>query len=376
MGKDLKGKELGEGIYQQKDGTYSARYTDFVGKRITKRFKNVKEAKQWIINCKSNNNLDVSVNNGMKLSDWYQIYFSTYLDGKRKEGTLQIKDYYWRKIETQFGDRRIQAIENKDVQKYFNQLHEEIAENTVRQMYSFFNDLMRKAKANKIINHNPCEGIDIRFVKTLEEENPDSEDKIRVVEDEEFDLIISSTVSDTYKAIYTVAIGTGMRVSELVGLRWENIDFENSIIHVREQLIWRQRIKVWERTTPKTKTAMRDIPMNKDVKEALLEMNEIKDSIPASNNDLFNELVFKTKVGKIVDPRDLNKRLSFITNALNMHHVSMHDFRHTFATRCVEKGVKPKSLQKLMGHSSLITTLNIYYHASLENDEELQKLLG
>lgn len=166
-----------------------------------------------------------------------------------------------------------------------------------------------------------------------------------------------------------LSLNTGMRIGEICALKWEDIDLENRIIHVRHTLS-----RVCEenslksrliRSTPKTESSRRDIPVSLFLYEKLLAVKE----------DSHSEYVTSEKEDCFLNPRTLEYHLTKKLSDLNLQHVNFHALRHTFASRCIEAGVDPKTLSELLGHSNVSTTLQIYTHISLEQKRmQLEKI--
>ena len=183
--------------------------------------------------------------------------------------------------------------------------------------------------------------------------------------------------------MFTVLIGTGLRVGEAVGLRWCDIDLDQGIIDVNHTLVYyRHAVNgcYCNIHTPKTVNGTRQIPMLSFVKEAFLEerQRQCNEGIPcATTIDGYTDFIFLNRNGQPQHQGTLNKALRRIARDCNQEqmarnktlllpHFSCHSLRHTFTTRMCEAGVNIKVIQDTLGHADVSTTLNIYADATKE----------
>jgi len=163
-----------------------------------------------------------------------------------------------------------------------------------------------------------------------------------------------------YYPIFLVLFHYGLRKSESLGLRWQDVDFESNELHIRFQ---RLHFNNERHLLPlKTKVSIRDLPMSQQVREVLLEQKASYDI--AGHKDDF---VFRNKIDNPVDPTSLGVVFRFLQRSLNMPYITLHEIRHTVATMLKDQGVSPRDAQTLLGHSCISTTLSIYTHTSKEN---------
>lgn len=152
---------------------------------------------------------------------------------------------------------------------------------------------------------------------------------------------------------------TGIRIEELCALKWENIDLENNYITIRNTV---SRVKNLDGNSnkrtkliienAKTVHSIRKIPITNVLKEILNEMKTDNNNYILSNTD------------KFIDPRNYENQYKKIFNIVGIKVYNFHTLRHTFATRCIELGVDPKTLQEILGHSDIKITLSLYVHPS------------
>jgi integrase len=153
---------------------------------------------------------------------------------------------------------------------------------------------------------------------------------------------------------------TGIRIGELCGLMWSDIDFERKLLCIN-RTIQRIRSNGENKTevtflTPKSKTSTREIPLPDFLLELLFKHR------PLTNG----EYVLNYK-NKPIEPRTLQYRFKKILQTADVKNVGFHITRHTFATRALENGCDVKSLSEILGHGSATVTMNKYAHSSTEH---------
>ncbi len=214
------------------------------------------------------------------------------------------------------------------------------------------------------------------------------------------DLFISylkkSVQYEHWYPIFTIMAYTGMRVSEITGLRWCDIDMKKGMIDINHTLIYykhRQNGCYYNVHTPKTKFGIRTIPMLSVVKEAFEKEKEFQESAEISCQvtiDGYTDFIFVNRFGNVHNQGTLNRAIKRIIrdcnqeildnegankNVLLLPNFSCHSLRHTFATRMCEAGVNLKAMQDILGHADYTTTMNIYTDATQElKESEISEL--
>lgn len=163
-----------------------------------------------------------------------------------------------------------------------------------------------------------------------------------------------------------LSLYTGLRVGEVCGLMWEDIDFEKSILTVRRTV---QRIRTDKHKTriiadsPKSRTSRRVIPIPRFLMKLLRESRSNDNHYVLSNSEI------------VIEPRTLQRRFKSILKKADLPSVSYHSLRHAFATNCLQAGFDVKTLSEILGHASVETTLNRYVHTSMERKIACMALL-
>lgn len=211
----------------------------------------------------------------------------------------------------------------------------------------------------------------------------DSKQREALTEDEEERLLEFAETDKTYSQYYDVIVvllNTGLRISELCGLTVSDLDFTNKLINVDHQLLHSKEHGFYI-DTPKTKSGIRQIPMNKKAYDALQRVVKQCKDMQTDTIDGYSGFLFHTQEGNPVMSqyystvfRNLVKKYNK-TNEDELPYFSPHVLRHTFCTRLANRNMNPKNLQYIMGHSSIEITLNLYAHVTIDGIQaEMERL--
>ena len=396
MGKDLKGKELGVGIGQRKDGRYEARAV-INGYKIALYNTNLSELKREfdrekdkaerrnVVTC-----VDVTV------SEWFEAWFEQY-----KKPTLKPTGVttYKRKFVNTYGDI-LGFVKLKELNQFMIQsatadlINKGYKFKSIKDALSVLKLMLEAAVGNRVINSNPALGIIVPTYAETKEER-------RVLSKEEQKIFLDKIESSFYKELYHFMLSTGVRVGEMGALQWRDIDFENEFIIINHSLTchYVNGKKTLIITTPKTKNSFRKIPFFGETKQILLAQKEKQNNLKKQLKDRWRQseelgdvdLVFTSSMGSPVtryvlehDMRQVSKDISNLEmyNAMRegrpavaFEYVHPHALRHTFATRCFEKGMSVEVVQKIMGHANINMTMS-YTHVLEDVLQDEAKKVG
>nr|DAE30083.1 MAG TPA: Integrase [virus sp. ctQmo6] len=367
MGKSLKGKELGEGISQRKDGYYVGRYTDRTGKRRQKLFRSVRECQKWVADGKYNDeHSDIEQPENMTVDAWYEIW----IDMKRrtvKQGTVFNYSFNYKKhIKPKIGEKEIKKVNPLICQKVLNDMSDSGMKNgTENIVKAIMSNMFEYAVQNDIIPKNPCK-------KAVKVSGKNQCERLPMSLTEQ-KMFINLITGGKYEYIFRFVLQTGLRVGEVLALRWSDIDFENNILTVCRSLNEDKSKKEWIFEKTKSKAGERSIPLTKEASRILRLVKKKQKGYAV--NIVYGDLVFRDPEGEFITRYRLSSRLNYICKLNGMRAISMHILRHTFATRCIEAGMNPKALQSIMGHEKISTTLDLYVKANDEYKiEEVSKV--
>lgn len=194
---------------------------------------------------------------------------------------------------------------------------------------------------------------------------------------------------DDYTIVFYIAIYTGMRISEILALKREDLDFENKKIYVRKTLSHVDKGRILLEKTTKTYAGMRDVPILNVLYDKLIEykIDKKKGFLFLKNGSFIHATNFNARFQKLCKNADIRvyKKRSSIKSGrkikkvyefdMTKSRVNTHMLRHTFATRCIENGVSPVVLQKILGHKDIQVTLNTYTDVFNEfKEKEIEKI--
>lgn len=384
MGKDLKGKELGKGIRQLRNGRFEARYVDRFGKRRSLYGDNLVDVRQQLKVAVAEDALKLNNAKKVLLDDWYQMWMNTYkfpvirLNTKRHYETIyqkHISPYIGRMYLNELKQIHIKDLENS----LNNQGYQWETQNKVRILLI---DMLDRAIENDLIQKNPARGV------RIPKKNPQIPFALTVEQQEDF---FQCSMGTFYDNLFRTMVSSGLRAGEVCALEKNDLDFDKKIIHVSKTLLYQKldgdAQKEFHIEHPKTVSSKRDVPMNDYCEQALKKQLILKTII--SNRNIkqtdFPNLLFVTKYNTPINSVVLNDAIARIINEVNLQKdeseqlpkFSSHAFRHTFATRCFESGIKPKVISKYLGHATIQTTMDLYVHADEQCQAlEMQKLKG
>lgn len=370
MGKDLKGKELGVGISQQSDKLYVARFTDKFGIRKTKRFKKLQECRQWIADASYiSKHSDIENASDILVDTWYEYWIGIKKQTVRPNTVRNYSERYERNIKGIIGKKLLSEVKPIHCQKIFSDMAEQgYKTTTIYQTRITLYNMLEFAKENDVILSNPCK----KSVKS--DMGKPSEKKVALTIDEQRKFLMAAA-GQSYENQYKFILQTGLRTGELVGLKWDDIDFGKRTVTISRTMEYRYKVGEWRVGPPKSKSGYRTIPLTDEAIRILKDQKEKNSKIKVINIE-WRDQVFLSRKGEPVKNSTYDTALFKICDKAEIRKFSMHILRHTFATRCIEAGMIPKTLQKILGHSNIGITMNLYVDATEEEKTKEMDLVA
>lgn len=392
IGKDLKGRSLGVGLSQRKDGRYEARAM-INGFKICIYNMNLSQLKkEFELEKAKVLRKEKNIRPNLTLKEWFEEWFSTY---KAKSLKSEVsKKAYHRKVSNTYiaaiGDKKIENISHMNMQDTTNELLSKFKARTLREALGVLRECLDIAVMNQIIKSNPCINIAIK------DENEAVQER-RVLSSREMKMFLDEIEHEYYNEAYQILLLTGMRIGEFSGLQWQDINWQNKTIRIQRSLSigYVDGKKMEYLTTPKTSNSYRTIPFFGNVGELFKDWKVKQGQYKAKLGSRWRlrpelgDLVFTTTLGSPVTRYALSHNIEKVLKNINekeeynaaiegrapekMEHIYPHAFRHTFATRCFEKKLDPVFIQRIMGHTSYATTLKYTHLLETKLNEEVAK---
>lgn len=405
--KDAKGRNLRDGEDQMPDGRYRYRYIDRNGKRRavyswclvatdkapagTRPGACLREKEQDIEND-NRDGIDGRIAAKITLNDIFGLYMSG--KDELKQSTRTNYNYMYKKyVFGGIGQRKIDSIKYSDVKTFYNSLIREkgFKPNSMEIINTILHPVFTLAVRDGYIRANPTDGV-MQEIKKGHNWEKSKRHALTIEEQELYiNYIADSDIYCHWLPLFTVFLGTGCRVGEVIGLRWKDCNFADNTISINHNLIYRQQDNgscEMHITTPKTAAGCRVVPMLKEVRKALMQekRKQMQEGRSKAEIDGYTDFVFVNRYGYVHNPQTINRAIERIRIAANaeeaaraekehrkpivIRHFSAHNLRHTFCTRFCENETNIKVIQEIMGHSDISTTMNIYAEATENKKKE------
>ena len=254
---------------------------------------------------------------------------------------------------------------NKEIS--LNNLNEFIA--SIKEKYSYSTTKLIKSLINRSLNFAFENGlIEEKIIITLHLKNQQIR-KVQALEKQEQARLEKFILENEKRYHYGILLSlyTGLRLGEVLALKWQNLDIKNKLIYIDKSVgsISQNHKTLTIESSPKTQSSIREIPISKKLLDLLKVLRQYNstDYVIVSHNE------------KQIQSRAYQKSFENLLKKLNIKHYGFHSLRHTFATRLLENGVDIKSISELLGHSSPTITLNRYVHTNLQNKRKAMEIL-
>lgn len=399
--KDSKGRILRDNEFQKADGRYEYRYYNVNNE--------LKSVYSWKLTeadsvpagkraCKSLRELEKQLTKDVQdglltqqhvtLNERWDDYILNKPELKQSTRT-NYRYMYDKYVRNDIGGMSVTAIKYSTMKKFFNKLIHDVGfkPNSVEIVHTILHPVFTIAVRDGLIRINPTDGIMADLKKSNDWEKPKRHALTESQQKVFMEFVRTNAQYKHWYSLFVCLLGTGCRIGEMLGLRWEDVDWKQGIISINHNLIYRLQDSgktEFHITTPKTKSGVREIPMFQNVKRELQnektrqsETGFCKDVI-----DGYSGFIFQNRFGNVLSPHCVNRAIERIVKEYNVIETekakkekresvtipkfSVHQLRHTFCTRLCENERDLKLIQEIMGHADISTTMDIYNESTTE----------
>lgn len=400
--KDKQGRALRKGETQRKqDGRYVYSYTTPYGKRrilYGKTLEELREKEKTVTK-----DLIEGINTYVAGKSTLNFVFDRYISSKTELRSSTMTNYlymYNHYVRNTFGKLPIGSIKYSDVLHFYQGLLDDgMKVNTLESIHTVIHPTLQLAVRDNIIRINPSNEVMAEIKKKNVKKHPSLRHALTLEEQIAFiKYVTTNPVHHRWGPLFTVMLGTGCRVGEIIGLRWNDLDLKNRMISINHSVTYYPRSEKsykceFEVSLPKTEAGIRTIPMLDEVYEAFLEerkYQEIEGFCEVELNGMTG-FIFRNRFGELHNPAAINRAIKRIVENYNAEEIvnaekqkrkaiivpkfSCHILRHTFCTRFCENETNIKVIQSVMGHADIQTTYDIYAEVTdLKKKESFENL--
>jgi len=402
--KDKRGRVLRPGETQRsKDGKYVYTYRDSENKRhniYADDLVTLREREQQLIKDQLDG-LDSYAAGNSTLNYVFDRYISTKTE-LRQTTMTNYKYMYDRFVRNGFGKKKIATIKYSDVIQFYQGLlkNKGMQVNTLDTIHTILHPTFQLAVRDNIIRTNPTDGV-MAQLKRNTGKNKGVRHALTLEQQRAFVNYIENNISfEHWAPLFKFLLGTGCRIGEAIGIRWQDVDFENRVISINHSLVYYAReykdhaMCSFGISLPKTDAGIRTIPMLPTVYEALKTEYEIQSEYGFNETEIdgMSGFIFTNRFGNVHNPQAINRAIKRIYESYNAEevvkakkehrepviipHFSCHHLRHTYCSRLCENETNIKLIQEIMGHANFETTMDIYAEVTESKKQESFKKLA
>jgi integrase len=331
---------------------------DHTGKRIRirkKGFRTQREAQKALSEAQDQHNKGTYIEPSKLLYGEYLI--DVWLNNKSDLGRqtlMNYNSYIKSHITPSIGRYPLAKLNPIIIQNLITELKTKgLADGTVKRIYSIIHTSLSVAEKMQMVPKNVASLVDKPKVNRRQLQVWDVKDVKK--------FLAETAGKSRYSIVFLLAVYTGMRQGELLGLRWSDIDFERATIHIQQTLSHDGK-----ELNPhaKTKTSIRSVAISPETITALKKHRNLikQEKIFLGSGYKDHDLVLCTSLGTQVIPRHINKVWDHFLKKIDVHKIKFHDLRHTHASLLLKQGIHPKIVSERLGHSSIQMTLDTYTH--------------
>jgi len=339
------------------------------GKRISKTFHTQKEGQEWIRKMRGlvDDGLTYS-NTRLTVNEFMDSWITTIKTIRRKSTWTHYESLTRRYIKPALGNNKLLNLRAEQVQFFYNDLQESgVSIHTIDKIHTAFHAALEHAMRLGMINRNPA-----HFVRPPK--IPPKE--MAILTDSQVCAFLVTLQGHRWEALFHLAIVTGARQMELLGLKWTDVDWVRKVLKIERQLERPDGNGV-QFSPPKTKNGRRTINLGKRSMEILRIHHEKQQQLRKEAGEIWSEhgLIFTTNNGTPIHPRNLLRDFRILLKDAGLPQIRFHDLRHTAATLMLNNSVPVIVVSRRLGHAKASITLDVYGHLIPSMQAEAAELM-
>lgn len=303
-------------------------------------------------------------------SSYVEHWFSAYYQKRIKETTAATRrnllDVHLIR-ENPYANKPLSKITTEDIDDFYSfKIDQEYSTSYIRKMHQMLHQAFQQAVKWKKISFNPVADSTPPSVKSKE---------MKIWSLDEINAFLAHSKNDKHYILFLLAIYTGMRRGEILGLKWSDIDFDKKVINVQRSLAYIPE-KGYVLTSVKTKSSRRQIPIPNKVVKELLQHKKVQSEQRLRLGEAYQNLdsVVCTEIGTQQDPRNVIRVFRRLCKSANVTPIRFHDIRHTHASILISEGVDIVKVANRLGHANPKITLGIYSHLIPNEDNNVAEI--
>lgn len=304
-------------------------------------------------------------------------YYDRWLKGRKEtvsEATLRTQEKIFNIIKNEkieelsnicFGDMKIKDIDIDNLRSLQTRLKCNRKTRTVNDYLAFLKHIFSDAYKERVISYNPC--LLLNNLKRTEEKARDTHHRALSIDEQKAFFECDRCRNSYYYNVFRFAISTGLRIGEIGAIKYS--DIRNDMIHIERTITRNETGAYIIGEDAKTEAGRRTIPMNEQIKSIVAEQKKINQLLDGGVISM-NNLLFKAVERGLLMATPIDREIKRICKDAGLEPFTMHAFRATFATRAIESGMNPKTLQEILGHSNFNLTMSLYGHCLTDTKKQ------
>lgn len=367
MANKIRGKKEGS-IHRLPSGSFRAQVT-LQGRRLSFTAKTRRECQEWIKKVQG------QIDEGMTFAST-KITLAEYLDGWLSNSKFSKRPATWKHYEQLIrsyivliiGDFKIKDLRPEHIQGLYNQLLEQkVGVYVVRKIHTLLHSALTQAVKMGTIPRNPADAV-------MQPKEPSKE--MKILDENQVSQLLVSVSNHRWEALFYMAVTTGMRQMELLGLKWTDLDWVKRTIKVERQLVRPDKEGI-QFAPPKTKFGRRSVDLGSRAIEVLRRhyQHQHVERMAAGEHWIESGLIFTNSNGGPIHPRNLLRDFKMLLRHTGLPMIRFHDLRHTAASLMLNHGTPVLVVSRRLGHAKPSITLDVYGHLLPRMQAEAAEML-